>query len=77
MRNDYYPETEYCRKIKIYGISNKTLQLTETGVLHWVAVVMVHFVAALALVADDALRGAVASTSLVIAVGGLAVTLAC
>ena len=37
---------------------------------------MVDLVAALALVADDSLRGAVAPARLVVAVGGLAVALA-
>ena len=51
-------------------------QLTEAGILDWISVVVVDLVAALALVADDSLRGAVAPARLVVAVGGLAVALA-
>ena len=52
------------------------VQLTEARVLDRVSVVVVDLVAALALVADDSLRGAVAPARLVVAVGGLAVALA-
>ena len=52
------------------------MYLTEAGVLDWIPVVVVDLVATLALVADDALRGAVAPARLVVAVSGLAVALA-
>jgi hypothetical protein len=57
-------------------VDNPFSVLTEAGVLHGVAVVVVDLVAALALVADDALRGAVAAAGLVVAVGRLTVALA-
>ncbi len=57
------------RKLQIKSIITLThgncRTLTETGVLDRVSVVVVDLVAALALVPDDALRGAVTPASLV------------
>ena len=51
-------------------------QLTEAGLLHRVAVVVIDFVTLFAVVSDDSLCGAVATTALVVARRCLVVALA-